>query len=259
MTNIELHFSKIANQYSYLRTTDLEPIVYIRNKLKELPEIQAADVGCGTGRYSLKLFQYLGDKLFLYCLDNNQDMLEQLRSYLTPYKIQRLQIKKSFARRLPLEHKSLDSVFTFNAVHHFQINNFVDEVSRVLKNNGYLFIYTRSRTQNGRNIWGEYFHSFYQRETRLYEIEEVKAIVEKFPGLVIQDIKFFKYPRVSSLASLVERARCRHYSTFNFYTTTEFDKALDGFIQKLRLNFEDLNKISWFDENVLYVVRKLTN
>ena len=69
------HFSGIAPKYRDLRTTDPEPIAYIAEELKNLASIKAVDIGCGTGRYDLLLYQYLGDKLHLACVDANGNML----------------------------------------------------------------------------------------------------------------------------------------------------------------------------------------
>ena len=79
---IHRHFSKIAQRYHYLRTTDSEPITLIVKELKKLAHIEAVDIGCGTGRYDLLLCTYLGDKLRLTCVDANVDMLEALGKYL---------------------------------------------------------------------------------------------------------------------------------------------------------------------------------
>lgn len=254
--NINKHFSKISQMYRNLRITDLEPILYMSKLLQKLPKIKAASIGCGSGRYELMLFQYLGNKLHLFCIDNNKQMLLQLKEYFKQQKIQNFQIKQSVAKQLPLENESLDCVFTFNAIHHFNIFGFVNEVSRVLKDKGYLFIYTRTRTQNSRNIWGKYFPLFNQKETRLYELYELKSILREVPELVIQNVEFFKYQRVSYFDWLVEQARNNHYSTFYLYSQAEFQKSLDKFKRNLQRHFMDLNNISWFDENVLLVIRK---
>lgn len=258
MINVYEHFSEIAEKYRGLRTTDLEPIFYIRDKLKELPRIEAADIGCGAGRYDLKLFEFLGEKLFLYCIDSNKKMLQQLYKSLVQRQIDTFKIRQNFAKDLPFQDQSLDCVFTFNAIHHFSIFEFFNESSRVVKEGGYLFIYTRSRSQNSRNIWGQYFPLFNQKETRLYEIGELESIVEEIPELEIQNIEFFKYQRVCCLEDLVHQAQNHHYSTFYLYVNGEFEKCLEKFEQNLIQNFEDFDNISWTDENVLYVIRKQT-
>ena len=79
---------------------------------------------------------------------------------------------------------------SFNAIHHFSLQNFLKESSRVLKNNGKLFIYTRLRDQNARTIWGMHFPLFDKKENRLYELDEIKSVFEKDPNLNINTVSF---------------------------------------------------------------------
>ena len=53
------HFSKIASSYKEMRTTDIEPILFINKKLKGLTRVKAADIGCGAGRYDLVFFKII--------------------------------------------------------------------------------------------------------------------------------------------------------------------------------------------------------
>jgi len=183
-------------------------------------------------------------------------MLEQLKGYLAQDKIINFQPIRALAKNLPLQNNSLQCMFNFNAIHHFKILKFLNESLRVLIERGYLFIYTRSRSQNRRDIWGKYFPLFNQKETRLYEMDEFKNILEKIPGLELQETELFKYKRISTLDSLIEQASNHHYSTFSLYTNVEFNNSLTKFNQNLERHFSDLNNINWFDENILYVIRK---
>ena len=259
MKNIHHHFSRIAHRYRDLRTTDLEPILYIKKTLQKLPKIEAADVGCGAGRYDLKLFRYLGKKLYLYCIDVNKEILKQLDNYLTKHKIKNFKAIKALAENLPLANNSLQAIFTFNAIHHFDLLDFLKETSRVLRDNGHLFIYTRLRSQNKRNIWGRHFPLFSRKETRLYELDEIKRILKKIPGFKIQSIEFFKYKRVASLDWLVKQAKAHHYSTFYLYTQKEFEQSFDKFRQNIQQYFKDLKNINWFDENILLIIRNIAD
>lgn len=259
MTSIHHHFSNIAPRYRYLRTTDIEPILHIKRTLKELRRIIAADVGCGAGRYDLKLFRNLRGKLHLSCLDCNREMLEQLSEYLSRHEIKDFRTLESPAETLPLEDSSLDCVFTFNAVHHFDLSRFLEEASRVLKDRGRLFIYTRLRGQNSKNIWGRYFPKFNEKETRLHELGELEESIEAVPKLKLESVEVFRYRRRASLGSLIGRARNGHYSTFHLYSEKELKEALEEFEENLRRDFSDSKNISWFDENVLLVLGNRTN
>jgi SAM-dependent methyltransferase len=56
------------------------------------------------------------------------------------------------ATNLQIPEKSLDFVCTFNAIHHFDPIIFLEEASKTLKDEGYVFVYTRLKSQNARNI-----------------------------------------------------------------------------------------------------------
>jgi ubiquinone/menaquinone biosynthesis C-methylase UbiE len=252
---IDHHFSQIAPIYRQIRTTDLEPVLFIAETLKGFPQVNAADIGCGCGRYDLLLFRHLNN-LHLTCIDMNEHMLEQVSGYLTSHNITRFKTIKANANDIPLEDNSLDCILTFNAIHHFDFINFVKKSGEVVKRNGLIFIYTRTRSQNGCNIWGQYFPFFCERETRLYELDEMKRWIQSVDSLILETAKTFKYKRNATLKELVEKARSRHYSTFSLYQEDELQKALETFQKNIAREFHDTSRIEWFDENILLVLKR---
>ena len=255
-TNRNSHFSRIATIYEDLRTMDIEPIIFIRNKLQEFSSLKGADIGCGCGRYTAELFRFLGDKLYLTCVDENEDMLKQLENNLAGKDLQNFETLRAPANNLQAESNSLDFIVTFNAVHHFDLVGFLNESARTLKDNRYLLVYTRLRSQNKRNIWGRYFPKFHEKETRLYGLEEFKIVIEKMKPLKLDSVKYFKYKRRASMNWLIRRAMHHHYSTFDLYDRVEFDDALLKFRKNIVNNFSNINDVLWEDENVMYVIRR---
>ncbi len=253
---IHQHFSRIAHSYRHLRTTDSEPIDLIINKMNGLEHIEAADVGCGAGRYDLLLFKHLGDRLKLTCLDANPDMLRALDRHLYKHGVSNFKTICSEAESLPFPDNHLDFVCTFNAIHHFNLPLFLKESARITKSGGYLFIYTRLREQNRRNIWGKHFPHFNKKETRLYTQDAIRRSIEAAPDLELESIVSFSYKRVSDLSQLMKRARSHHYSTFFLYSPEELEEAIEGFIRNVMGSYEDIGRIDWFDENILFTVRK---
>ena len=256
MERTHTHFSKIAHKYKDLRTTDLEPILFIKKKLQNLTKIEAADIGCGVGRYDIKLFHYLGKRLYLTCIDYNKSMLNELTKNLKEHKIKNFKTIRAPARALPLADNSLDAIVTFNAVHHFAFLDFLKETSRVLQDNGYLFIYTRLRSQNKRNIWGRFFPEFLEKEKRLYELSELKQMLKKVPILKLESIEYFKYKRMAKLEWLITQATHHHYSTFYLYDEGEFEETLKKFQGNITRHFKDPDNIIWNDENIMLVIKK---
>jgi len=155
---------------------------------------------------------------------------------------------------LPLENDSMDCIVTFNAIHHFDIQKFLGEVLRSLKDDGHLFIYTRLRNQNSRGIWGQHFPLFSDMENRLYELDELKNYIQE-ADMKIHSTKVFGYHRASSLERLVEQAKNKHYSTFELYEG-EFGDYLDEFRKNIQNNYEDWDNVTWQDENILIEIRK---
>ena len=249
------HFSAIASKYRNVRTLDAKPILHIKNILKEKPKISMADIGCGDGRYSLELLKCLGDKCYLHCIDSNEKMLTYLENYLIEQNVTNFCIRPGNADKLPLENDSMDCIVIFNAIHHFGIQRFLAESLGCLKNDGHLFIYTRLRNQNSRNIWGQYFPLFTEMENRLYELDELEKHIQN-ADMSIHSTKVFGYSRTSSLDRLVHQAQNNHYSTFTLYDKETFDESLEAFQQNIKKNFDDLGQIKWYDENILLEIRK---
>jgi ubiquinone/menaquinone biosynthesis C-methylase UbiE len=256
MENVHRHFSRIASKYSDLRTTDPEPVLFIKDKLSYLDTVVASDIGCGCGRYALQLFDQLGDTLHLTCVDPNKNMLNELAKDLRRRHLTEFRVVRGSSRVLPLADNCQDAVFTFNAIHHFNVPLFLEEASRVLRENRHVFIYTRLRHQNRGSIWGRFFPSFHEKETRLYELDELIRFFEMDPCLELESTKKFKYMREATLDQLTEQARQHHYSTFALYEEEEFNAALGEFRRKIMQHFDGPSHITWNDGNVMFHLRK---
>ncbi len=250
------HFSRVAASYKNLRITDLEPIAFIKGRLNGKHSIEAADIGCGAGRYCLKFLQHL-DILRLTCIDANKSMLEQTSDYLRAAGITNFKTIRSLAEDAPLADNSMDYIFSFNAIHHFDFRKFMEKSAKVIRGRGRIFIYTRLRCQNAKNVWGRYFPLFLEKENRLYELDELEGMIKPIKSLTIECVKQFKYRRNASLSRLVNLVRNGHYSTFSLYQKDEFEAALKGFQDNITRHFSTSEEIEWFDENTLLVVRRV--
>ena len=251
------HFSHVARYYRHLRTTDMAPIRFIKENIIGSEPIFAADIGCGAGRYSYNLLRYLPIR-HLICIDASEQMLRANCEYLKGKKVYSHSFIKASAERIPLANSTLECAFTFNAIHHFNIVAFLNEVTRILKKGGKTFVYTRLKAQNATNIWGMYFPSFLDKENRLYELEELDLAIEGITSVVLDSVNEFSFKRKTSLAELVMRARLKHYSTFSLYQKDEFEQALSVFENRVSTQFSDLNNITWRDEYAILVIRKIS-
>lgn len=256
--NMHSHFSRLATDYNEMRLTDLESVLFIKEQLKNLSGIDAADIGCGAGRYDLLFFQHLNN-LHLTCIDINKSMLEETALHLKSNGIINFKLIQSGADDIPLGDESMDVIFTFNAVHHFNFQQFLKNAARIIKQTGFIFIYTRLQSQNATNIWGRYFPLFLEKEKRLFNLEKMKEMIQPVGSLTIDAVKDFQYRRSTTLEELLTRVKSRHYSTFSLYSEDELKESLREFEKKITHGFRDPGNIQWVDENIMLVLRHRTN
>ncbi len=247
------HFAKVASVYREVRTTDEEPILYIRDCLAGRSRITAADVGCGAGRYDLLLFRYLPD-LSLTCVDVNPAMLAELSRYLEDHGIEDFRTVCAGVEEMRLDSGIYDCVTTFNAAHHFDFPVFLEKAGRAIRDDGRIFVYTRTPEQNARSVWGRYFPEFAERETRLYPLERMTRWVEEADGLRLVAHETFRYARQSDLDRLLAQVRNKHYSTFSLYSEQELETACNTFADNIRRQTGGADTVEWQDENVMLVI-----
>ena len=252
------HFDRIASSYRGLRKTDREPVEYLASILAEGDDsIRLLDLGCGTGRYTEALLDCLSNPLNLYCLDISEGMLRLCQDKLCNHRnAKSCSLLQAKADEIPLDNGSLDSMVTFNAIHHFDIPKFFNEAARVLKSDGFLGIYTRSRAQNEKTIWGRYFPGFVEREDRLLSIEEFERTISRRGDLRLEEIKTYNFKRIISIDRLMQLVSGHHYSTFKFYMPEELKKATAIFERGLKTSFYDLENIRHDSSYTLLLVRK---
>ena len=247
-SGMDRHFTEIAPVYRTSRTTDTEPVQRIERELRDVLRPRGADVGSGAGRYVQLMFETIPD-LSMVCIDSNEAMLKQLAELLSRNGIDAFETRQSTAEALELETAAYDFVCSFNAVHHFDLAEFVAGSRDGLVVGGRLFVYTRLPEHNVRSIWGQCFPGFAQKETRLVTLGSLHKVIDNAPGLRFVAATCLRYRRHAPLGRLLEQARNRHYSTFSLYEPDEFETALADFEGTVKERFGDL--VEWDDENVL--------
>jgi SAM-dependent methyltransferase len=138
-----------------------------------------------------------------------------------------------FAEALPLRNAAFDAVLSFNALHHFGLDEFLRESARVLRSRGILIIYTRTPEQNRRTVWGQLFPGFAERETRLFEEDQLRLAVmgcAKFRWLTLKRVPWLMR---TTVPRLIEQARGRVYSTLGLYDSAELEAATRVFERRL--------------------------
>jgi SAM-dependent methyltransferase len=221
-------------------------------------EVAILDVGCGTGRYTERLVEKLHSRIKLLCVDLSRDMLLRCRQALERNaKVMEKAFLLATSSLLPCKDKAVDLVMAFNAIHHFDLAEFLSEAVRAIKENGLLAIYTRTPEQNRRTIWGRYFPEFANKENRLHSLDKLEKIIASLPQLHLEEIRFFSFRRHISIQRLRELALAHHYSTFSLYSRDELHQALDIFEKRIKREHGNTPTISHISSNVLILSRRV--
>jgi len=144
-----------------------------------------------------------------------------------------------FAETLPFQNAVFDTVLSFNALHHFDLDTVLAAAARVLRCDGLLTVYTRTREQNRRTVWGELFPHFADRETRLFTHADLQGALARRTEFESVTLKLVPWTLRMTASRLVEQATGRYYSTFNFFTSEDFGAALATFEARLAANYSD--------------------
>jgi SAM-dependent methyltransferase len=235
----EAHFASVASRYHSVRITDEGPVRHICQCLPG-NELVGLDVGAGNGRYTDLLAQHMAGRAVIVAADLSEPMLRMVREHRFSGVTAAVCCE---AERLPIGDGKVDFVTTFNAVHHLELEPFVDDVARVLAARGQLFVYTRTRSQNAQSLWGRTFPEFAIRENRLYD-EVTLRHAFRFLGDV--DCRSFSFQRHATPVMLAERVRARAYSTFAMYDPDELEHALMRFLRDI-----PRDGVRWQDQNLL--------
>jgi ubiquinone/menaquinone biosynthesis C-methylase UbiE len=106
----------------------------ILETLKIEPNLVAADLGCGSGFFTIPLSK---EAKKVYAIDVQKRMLEFLQEKIRRLKIRNIEPLLSTGSEIPLENDSVDLLLSMNTLHEFDDKErMVEQIGRVLKQGG---------------------------------------------------------------------------------------------------------------------------
>jgi trans-aconitate methyltransferase len=132
------HWDTSANAYH----AEVENITFYRETNRELiaagqirPEMVVVDLGCGTGLTTRSILNSCRNQIFIYAVDQSQEMLAQARKCIQNSTVRFIQAGADhFAHDIP---EKVDRVFCNAAFFHFsQPETVLEEIHQILKPEG---------------------------------------------------------------------------------------------------------------------------
>lgn len=115
------------------------------------PGDRVADLGCGTGAYTIALGREVGDMGQVYAVDVHRDQLHTLADTLQRQKLLNVEILwADIEKGIPIDAYSLDAVVMSNILFQLQdIDAALSYVSKILKPEGMLLVVDWTRSHGG--------------------------------------------------------------------------------------------------------------
>jgi ubiquinone/menaquinone biosynthesis C-methylase UbiE len=182
-----------------------------------------ADLGCGTGRFSVPLAKKF--KARVYGIDPSEKMLSVACE--RDREIAQVQYSKGSAEYIPLEDKSISMVFMSMAYHHIgDMESALSEIKRVLVSKGYVVIRNATQDDIHGNKLFNYFPTAKQIELQRMPLEE--DVVRNFVSHGFKTIycKILNQLFSNNYQDYYEKIAKRGLSVFNAISDQEFEEGL---------------------------------
>ncbi len=138
-------WNKIFKKYGKVFLKPQEDISKIVNLFKKHGVKKVLDLGCGTGRHTICFAKRNFD---VYGIDIAEEGIEITKKWLKKERLQANLKVGSIYKRLPYKDNFFDAIVSTNTIHHEKIKNIrktIQEIERVLKPKGLIFITVRKR------------------------------------------------------------------------------------------------------------------
>lgn len=177
-------YDLIGKNYHATRKADYRITKLILDYLKPKEKSTIADIGAGTGNYTLELAK-IGLKLL--AVEPSEIMIRQGKGHVN------IEWLKGKAERIPIEEGSVDGVICILATHHFDdLEKSVIEMNRILKSGGKIVIFTFDPRLCDEKCW--FFEYFPNAITEAFQIHppinQFRNLIERVTKSTVKIINF---------------------------------------------------------------------
>jgi len=238
-------YSQIAKYYDKLRP---DPSDLWVSKIIEYgsinPNSVVLDVGCGTGRFPLRIF---GFKEPLIC--GLEPSIEMLKNAVKKERAEKILWVRGDAHRLPFNDSSFDCVYMTLVIHHLEDKeSALREIYRTLKEGGTCVIMTNSHYRMKRGPLKDFPGLVAIDLKRIPPVPSVKEMVVE---IGFKNVHYHVVKRDEGYVSTeeyLERVKNRYISTLTLLSEEKFQKGFKVFSERARRKYgERFRRIAGFD------------
>ena len=223
-----IYYNSVSDNYDFSRRAGPRSSRVLIDMLSPIDNARVLDIGCGTGNFLVELHQISGK---LVGLDISAGMLAKVRA-----KVADAVLVEGDASLMPFSAESFDAAYCIQVFHHISNKaKFLQEVYRILRNNGRFVIQTCSHEQLATFVVSHYFPEGFEFERkRIPRIEEISTLLTEagFCSIDICPCPFDGLSTESAEAYLDKRYR-DGLSTFSYLTPKDIEQGCERIRQDL--------------------------
>ncbi len=223
-------YSGIAARYDRVREMPEENLDLWIREIIRLGHIQreniVLEVGCGTGRFALALWEHTNSRVV--GLDASADMLKTAKTKPSAGQIEWIEAD---AETIPYAGKTFDCVFMVFVMHHFDDKRrALTEMCRVLKPGGRLVIATASHGMLQKEIVFRIFPELLRIESsRFPSIPQLRRLLSTAGFINAAVHRVTGYPGWLTKEAYIQWIREKPISTFHLLSEKNFKEGLRRF------------------------------
>jgi len=237
-------YSKIASYYDRVK---LAPTAELLSRIIEYGRIDSSstvlDVGCGTGRFTLKMSA--AKPFVLLALEPS---IEMLRQAVVKDQSKSVLWVRGDGQRLPFRQGFFDCVYMTSVIHHIEDKKMaLQQIYSVLKDRGNCVIMTYSHSGIRKNIINCFPGVTATDSKRMPSVPELKNLMRT---VGFKDVSYHVIKRDEGYTptdEYLERVRNKYVSTLTLFDEDTFQRGLKIFERRVRQKYGDqIKKVSWF-------------
>ena len=238
----KINYNETCKIYDLVREEDMVIINRIIEEGKVRSNSKILEIGCGTGNYAVPIANLTEAQV--YGMDQSEGMLEKAMAKNSGVKF----VRDDAVTLEGFEDNNFDVIYMVDVIHHIKdIDTMFENIYRVLKTKGTVFIFTDSYENIRNRLTTKYFPETLEVELNRYQsTEDIFEALKNHNFVNIKADNLYVGTDEDAGEKLIKIAEKQGYSMFNLISQEAIDRGIERLKEELKKGkIKDQGKASY--------------